>query len=424
MTTDYWIIIVVTLLFSAFFSGIEIAFISSNKLKIELDRRRGVLSGKILTRFVQAPSAFIAMVLVGNNIALVIYGIFMAKTLEPALIYYFPSVQNSETVILIIQTTISTFIILLTAEFLPKIIFRNYANRILNFFSVLTFIVYIALYPATFIIIKISQFIVKTILRLDISVHKQVFSLIDIDHYIAEFTQHSAKDSLIKNEVQIFQNARDLPHIKLRECMIPRPEIIATEINDDVTLLRHKFIESGLSKILIYDDNIDNIVGYIHTYDIFRNPVSIKSVLRPILIVPESMTADKLLATFIKQNKSIAVVVDEFGGTSGILTIEDLVEEIFGEIEDEYDMDELTDKKISENEYLFSGRMEIDFINEKYNLNLPTGDDYETLAGLIISHYESIPEKGSRISIPPFEFTTIAVSKTKIEQVNLKINNE
>ena len=419
---SYITIIIFSLIFSAFFSGTEIAFVTANKLRIELDRKRGLLTGKILSRFVNKPSSFIASMLVGNNVSLVFYGIFMAKILEPYIAQLLTPAYYSETSVLVIQTIISTLIILLLGEFLPKILFRINANKSLNFFSIIILFVYLLLYPFTFIIIKISNFILNKIFKVNISTQKQMFSPIDVDSYLEEFSNHSAHHSDIKNEVQIFQNARDLPNIKIRECMIPRPEIIAVEDNDEISVLRNKFIEHGLSKILVFSENIDDIIGYVHAYDMFKSPQSIKSVLRPILIVvPESMTADKLLEMFIKQNKNIAIVVDEFGGTSGMITIEDLIEEIFGEIEDEYDTDEMTDKKISDNEYLFSGRLEIDYINEKYNLNLPEADDYETLAGLIISYYESIPEKGNVIKIYPFLFTITEVSDTRIEQVNLKI---
>jgi len=419
---SYITIIIISLTFSAFFSGTEIAFVTSNKLRIELDRKRGLLPGKILSRFVNAPSSFIASMLVGNNISLVFYGIFMTKILEPYIAMTLSPAYSSKTSILIIQTIISTLIILLLGEFLPKVLFRINANKILNFFSAFILMIYILLYPVTLVIINVSNFILTKIFKVNISKQKQVFSPIDVDLYLEEFSNHSSHHSDIKNEVQIFQNARDLPHIKIRECMIPRPEIIAVEDNDDIAELKNKFIENGLSKVIVYNENIDNIIGYVHAFDMFKSPQTISSVLRPIMIVvPESMTADKLLEMFIKQNKSIAVVVDEFGGTSGMITIEDLIEEIFGEIEDEYDTDEMIEKKISDNEYIFSGRLEIDYINEKYNLNLPKADDYETLAGLIISFYESIPEKNNEIRVFPFLFKITEVSDTRIEQVNLKI---
>jgi len=415
------IIVIISVIFSAFFSGVEIAFVTANKLRIELERKRGLLSGKILSIFVGKPSNFIASVLVGNNIALVFYGVFIVKLLEPFIISFLPDEYYSESSLFIIQTIISTVLILLLAEFLPKVLFRINPNSILNFFSVIVMTVYILLYPITIIVIKISDFILKKIFKVNIKSQKQVFSPIDLDLYLEEFTNHAQSVDEIKNEVQIFQNARDLPNIKIRECMIPRPEIVGVEANDDISILKTKFIENALSKILVYDEHIDNVIGYVHVYDMFKMPLTVKSILRPILIVPESMTADKLLEMFTKQNKSIAVVVDEFGGTSGMLTIEDLIEEIFGEIEDEYDVEELTEIQISENEFVFSGRIEIDYINKKYNLNLPEADDYETLAGLIISYCESIPEKDSEIVVSPFLFKIIDVSETRIEQVGLII---
>jgi len=424
MIIYYILVVLASLLFSAFFSGVEIAFVTSNKLKIELDKKKGLLSGKILSRFINNPSNFIASMLVGNNISLVLFGIFMPKLLEPYIFNALPAQYNGETSVFVVQTIIATLIILLFAEFLPKILFRINANKILIFFSSFILFFYILLYPFTHIIIKFSNFIFAKILKVNIRFQKQVFSPIDVDLYIEEFSQHPTNETDVKNEMQIFQNARDLPHIKLRECMVPRPEIIAIEESESIADLKEDFIQSGVSKILVYSDNIDNVIGYVHVYDMFKAPVSIKSVLRPILIVPESMTADKLLEVFTKQNRSIALVVDEFGGTSGLITIEDLVEEIFGEINDEYDVDELAEKKISETEFVFSARLEIDYLNEKYSLNLPKSDEYETLAGLIISHYESIPEKGSRIEIPSFVFIISEVSENRIEHVHLKIENK
>lgn len=415
-------VIVISLIFSAFFSGTEIAYITANKLRIELDRKRGLLSGKILSRLVKNPSGFVAGVLVGNTIALVIFGIFSASLIEPLVTAHFTFISNSVGAIMLVQIVISTFFILIFAEFLPKIIFRVNPNSKLNFFSVFILFMYIILYPITFLVMGISNFFLSRVLKIPVSNPRQVFSPIDIDTYLEDFTQHSQHDSDIQSEVQIFQNARDLRNMRIRECMVPRPEIIAVDDTDSTELLKNDFIQHSLSKILIYNDTIDNITGYVHVHDMFKKPASIKSVLRPILFVPETMMADTLLGMFIKQNRSIAVVVDEFGGTSGLITLEDLVEEIFGEINDEYDIEELTEKKVSEDEYIFSGRLEIDYINEKYNLNLPEGNEYETLAGLIIHNHESIPEKGSEIQIPPFSFIIAEVSETKIEQVILKIN--
>ncbi|MDD3876985.1 MAG: hemolysin family protein [Bacteroidales bacterium] len=417
-------IIFIALIFSALFSGTEMAFVSAHKLRIELDKKKGLLSGKILARFLKRPSFFIASVLVGNNIALVIYGIYMSLLLNPVLVRVIPETYNNSTVLLISQTIISTLIILFLAEFLPKNLFRINPNSILNFFSVLIYIIYILLYPLTFIIIRISNFFIVYVFRFKLDDQRYVFSPSEIDMYLKEFSeQQNKEDDALINEMQIFQNARELPNIKVRECMIPRPEIIAVDENTHVSDLKNEFVEQGLSKIVIYSGGIDNIIGYIHVFDMFKSPKKIKPIIRPILIVPESMTADILLKTFIDENKSIAVVVDEFGGTSGIITIEDVVEEIFGEINDEYDVQEFEEKKISDNEYVFSGRIEIDYINDKYKLDIPVSDEYETLAGFIINKYESIPQKNEQIYIDNFLFVISEVSETKIEQVVMKIIN-
>jgi len=417
------IVIIATLLLSAFFSGTEMAFVTANKLRVELDKKKGLLTGKILSIFYQKTSFFIASILVGNNIALVVYGIFMAALSEPFISRYLPVSHQNDISILFIQTIIATFVILFTAEFIPKNLFRLRPNNILSFFAVIILFFYILLYPITYIAIKASDIIIVHLLGIKSEDNKYVFSPVDVDNYLRDFAQHENINLNIKSDIQIFQNARDLPNIKIRECMVPRPEIIAIEKNDSINNLKHKFIDNGLSKILVFDSSIDNIIGYVHNFDMFSKPKSVKAILRPVIIVPESMTADVLLKTFIEDNKHIAVVVDEFGGTSGMVTIEDVVEEIFGEINDEYDDEEFVEHKASDKEFHFSGRIEIDFINEKYNLDLPVADEYETLAGLIIYHHKSIPNRGEEIKMPPFTFIISEVSDTKIEQVILKIDH-
>lgn len=416
------IIIIIALLMSAFFSGTEMAFVSANKLRVELDKKKGLLSGKILSFFYKKPSFFIASILVGNNISLVVYGIFMAKLLEPVIVNTLPSSFSGNIYVLFAQTIISTIIILFTAEFIPKNLFRINANKVLSFFSIIILGFYFLLLPVTYIAIRLSDLIIVKLMGIKMEDKQYIFSPVDIDLYLNEFAQHQDVNINIKSDIQIFQNARDLPNIKIRECMVPRPEIIAVDKNEDIETLKEKFIENGLSKILVFDESIDHIIGYVHTFDMFKKPKHINAIIRPITIVPESMTADILLKTFIEENKSIAIVVDEFGGTSGIITIEDVVEEIFGEINDEYDVEELVEKKISDSEYHFSGRIEIDYLNEKYHFNLPVADEYETLAGLIINHHKSIPQKGEKIYLPPFFFIISSVSDTKIEQVVLKLN--
>ncbi len=417
---DIWLIIT-TLLLSAFFSGMEIAFISSNKLKIEVDKSKGMFSARILSDFTKTPSKFIGALLLGNNIALVIYGIAMAKLLEPVIINILPLHLSTEFVILIIQTIISTLIILLIAEFIPKALFRIYPNKILNFFAIPVKLFYLIFYPVIYVFIGFSEFVLKKLFRIKFTYEKYNFSPIDLDEYVKEFIPADDSESELNQEIQMFQNAIDFRNVKLRECMIPRTEIIALNENESIEILKQNFIDTGHSKILIYKESIDDIIGYTHSYDMFKNPTSIKSILKSVIIVPETMLANKVLSMMIQQHKSIAVVVDEFGGTSGMITMEDIIEEIFGEIEDEYDVEELIEKQTKNNEYIFSARLEIDYLNEKYKLNLPESDDYETLAGLMLLHYENIPKNGEQIIIGHFIFNILLASQTRIEQIHLKI---
>ncbi|MEI6822318.1 MAG: hemolysin family protein [Bacteroidota bacterium] len=418
------LLIVVTLLLSAFFSGMEIAFISANKLKIEVDKNNGLFSAKIVSRFIKTPSKFIGAMLVGNNIALVIYGIIMARILEPAISNILPQSFHSSIVILIIQTVIATLLILITSEFLPKVIFRINANFILNLLAIPATICYYFLYPIVFVFVGVSEYILKHWFKVKF-LHQDIpFTLIDVDNYIDEFTRDNLELSEIKQELQMFQNAIDFKSVKIRECMIPRNEIVAIDINDTIAELKDKFIETSLSRILIYEGTIDNITGFVHSHDILKNPDKINKVIKPIIYVPETLLANNLLTMFTEKRMSVAVVVDEFGGTSGMITTEDVIEEIIGEINDEYDVDELTEKKIADDEYIFAGRLEIDYLNDKYQLNLPESEDYETLAGLIIHYKESIPDLDDEIITDNFIFKILEASETKIEKVNLKIKNK
>jgi CBS domain containing-hemolysin-like protein len=417
-----WEIIIITMIFSAFFSGMEIAFVTANKLKIELDRKKGLVSARIISNFHKAPSDFIATMLMGNNIALVIYGIVMANILRPVIVSILPESVGSELFILIIQTIISTLLILVTAEFLPKILFRINPNYMLNIFAVPVFLFYYLLFPVVFVIIYIAEFVLKILFNIKIVDQKHVFGPVDLDNYVREFFPDARNEHELEHEIQIFQNAMHFPTVKLRECMIPHNEIVALEDTEDIMNLKQKFSQTGLSKILIYKDTIDNIIGYVHSYDMFRNPFTIKSVLRTVIFVPETMLANNLLTLFIQQRKSIAVVVDEFGGTAGLLTMEDVMEEIFGDIEDEFDVEDLTEKQINKKEFLFSGRLEIDLLNDKYKLKLPESEDYETLAGLITHYHQSIPEQNEDIVIGNYTFTILKVSDTRIEQVRVRVN--
>ncbi|PKP26788.1 MAG: hemolysin [Bacteroidetes bacterium HGW-Bacteroidetes-22] len=420
---DNWTIIIITLIFSGFFSGIEIAYVSSNRLKIELDKSKGLYNARIIASFATKPSKFIGTLLLGNNIALVLYGIAMANILTPWFSKIYMKPFNTEFFILISQTIIATLIILVTAEFLPKILFRIRPNAILKFFALPIKVIYFILYPFVFLFIGFSEFVLRKLFRVIFNTEDYSFSPIDLGDYVKEFTQGENDDSEISQEIQIFQNAIDFQNIKLRECMSPRTEIIALDESDTVELLRSRFIQTGHSKILIYRENIDNIIGYTHSYDMFKKPTTIREILRSIIIVPETMLANKVLSMMLIENKSVAVVVDEFGGTSGMITMEDVIEEIFGEIEDEHDTEDLIEKQIQSDEFLFSGRLEIDYLNEKYNLAIPTSDEYETLAGYILHHYENIPLMNESMKINNFHFKIVQAEKNRIELVNLKISN-
>ena len=416
-----WLIIILSLVFSAFFSGLEIAFVTANKLRIELESKQGLYSSKIISKFfLKSPARFIGTMLVGNNIALVVYGIVMAGIIDPIIKNYI----SAEFTALLLQTIISTLIILFTAEFLPKVLFRINPNAILGFFALPALIVYFLLYPIVFITIGLSQFFLTKLLKINLAEGQVEYGRVDLDNYLKEFGSNSDKSKEVEHEVQIFQNALGFSAIKVRDSMVPRTEIIAVEIDSDIEELKNLFIETGLSKILIYKESIDNIIGYVHSYEMFKRPETIKSVTLPVLIVPETMPSEEAMSQFIQERKSLAVVVDEFGGTSGILTIEDVMEEIFGEIEDEHDTEELEEQVINQYEYVFSGRLEVDYLNEEYKLNLPTSEEYETLAGLIISTCGSIPEKNEEIKMDGFVFLIQDVSETKIEKVKLLISKE
>ncbi len=414
-----WTVVAISLLFSAFFSGMEIAFVSSNKLKIELDKNKGLFSAKILSAFIKEPSKILGALLLGNNIALVIYGISMANILEPAIIKIFLPALPSEFTILVSQTVISTFFILITGEFIPKTLFRLNPNRALNILAIPLKAFYWIFYPLIHFIVWTAEFFLIHIFRLNFTNQNYTFSHTDLDHYLREFAIEKKEENDVKQEIQMLQNAIDFRKVKLRECMVPRTEITAIEVNDTLDNLMNCFIETGHSKVLIFEETLDNIIGFVHSSDLFKVPQSIRKITYSLPIIPETMLANNVLSMFIREHKSIAVVVDEFGGTSGIVTMEDIIEEIFGEIEDEFDVEELTEKIINENEFLFSARLEIDYLNEKYNFNLPESDEYETLGGYIISIHESIPEINEIIVKEPFRFLITQASDTRIELVQL-----
>lgn len=416
--TVFWIILT-TIIASAFFSGTEIAFVSANRLKIELDKSKGNISGQIMSAFLSKSSFFIAMLLFGNNIALVIYGMYMEESLIQWLMGILPPVLQNSFLILIIETILATLLILVFAEFIPKVLFRINANGILTVFAPLLYVLYYLLLPFVYMFIKVSEFVLHYILQTPIEESKYVFSSVDLHEYVKEFSSNTKTEESTEQDLQIFQNAIDFKDIKVRECMVPRTEINAIDIYNNIEELRKVFEKTGHSKILVYEDNIDNIIGYVHAYDLFKMPRNIIQIKRNMLFVPETMAANRLLSNMIKGNYSIATVLDEFGGTSGIVSMEDLMEEIFGEIEDEFDSDDLIEELEKEGVFKLSSRLEIDYLNEKYDFNFPEDDEYETIGGYIIHHYESIPQKGEEIIIDNWKFEILEASSTKIELVRL-----
>ena len=411
-------IAVISLSFSAFFSGMEIAFISSSKLKIELDNKKGLFSAKILSFFSSKPAWFIAAMLIGNNTALVIYTLYVTDLIEPYLLTF--NLNNN--IVLLLQTLFSTFFILLFAEFLPKAIFRLNPNSTLRIFSLILFVFYVFLWPLTALVVFLSNVILKLFGNHE-SLNKVSFKKTDLDLYINELKKDLDEGEEMEHDVKIFHNALSFSEVIARDCMVPRNGIVSLEINDKVEDLKKLFLDSGHSRILIYKDNIDNIIGYVHSLELFKIPISIKSMLIPVSIVPESMSGIKLLEDFIDKKRSVSVVVDEYGGTSGILTMEDIIEEIFGEIDDEHDQEEFIHKELKENVFLFSGRLEIDFINEKYRLKLPVKEDYETLSGMIVSFAETIPKRREIFKIENYELLVLEVDDTKISKVQLTVES-
>jgi putative hemolysin len=417
-------IVIITLIASALSSGTEIAFLSSNKLRIELDRKKGSLSARILSNFVKHPSRFIATMLVANNVSLVIYGIAMSeKILTPvALQHVLPVSMQSQVNTLVVQTFLSTLLILVAAEFVPKVLFRIDPNRILNLLALPIQLIYYFLYPVVAVTISMSKFILTKLVRISFVEEKPVFGRIDLDLYVRDISSKNNQEEEMNAGIQMFQNALDFTEVRVKECMVPRRELVSIDVEEPIEALHKLFIETKLSRILVYRDSIDNIIGFVHSSEMFREPADIMQVLLPVTIVPQVMAANELLQLFIDQHRTIAVVVDEFGGTSGVVTMEDVMEEIFGDIQDEHDTTETTEKKISETEYIFSGRLEIDMLNKKYDLEIPEHEGFETLAGFIFHHHENIPQPNEEITVPPFTFTIMYVKDNRIELVRLKIN--
>lgn len=393
----------------------EIAFISSNRLKVEMDRSKGTLSGKILGSFYKNESHFIAMLLLGNNVALVLFGISAAASLNPVIQSWG---ITSEGLVLLIQTILSTLLVLITAEFLPKALVQLNPNGFLRWSSIPMVLIYWILYFPTQIVMLLSNTLLK-LLKTTGDTSEKVFSKVDLEHYVQDLSGRIKEEEDFGNEMQILQNALDFSNLKARDCMIPRTEIIAIDVEEEIQVLQKLFVDQRLSKILIFRNNIDNIIGYVHSFEMFNKPTSIKQILLPIAFVPEAISGEELLSLFAKQSGNIAVVVDEYGGTSGMITIEDVIEEIFGEIDDEHDVEELLEEKISEKEFRFSARMDIDYINETYNLSLTDSDEYETLGGLIIHTLESIPELGTKVELDKYNLLIEEVSDRKIEVVRV-----
>ncbi len=418
MDINYIIIIFTTLVFSAIFSGIEMAFISADKLHIELKSKQGVRSANIISSFFNNSSKFLATMLVGNTIALVVYGIFMAKSLEPIIASWLPEGINKEFIVPVFQTIIATIIVLITAEFLPKRLFMLNPNRMLKFFAPLMQLIYWVLTPVVWLMVIISKFIIEKILKLEYSETKQVFGLVDLGNYIKNVLEVSTNEEQVEVNAKMFTNALEFKTVKVRECMIPRTEISAVDIEEGINDLKKEFIESGHSKVLVYDESIDNVIGYCHSLKLFTKPESIEKILTKIPIVSETMLANELMIQLITEHKSLALVVDEFGGTSGVVSIEDIIEEIFGEIRDEHDDEDLIEKQIDNDTYHLSARHEIDYLNEKYDWEIPE-DDYETLGGYILSETEDIPKVNEVIEIDDFTFTILSKEETKIELVQV-----
>ncbi|WP_353779015.1 CNNM domain-containing protein [Winogradskyella sp. 3972H.M.0a.05] len=424
---DYSILIIIlSLLLSAFFSGMEIAYVSSNKIHIEIEKMQDGFLAKILQKLTAKPSKFITTMLIGNNIALVVYGFVMGDVLVNWFQSMLPtSYQFIDYLLtdlrLFSQTLISTMVILLTAEFLPKVFFQIYANTLLKLFALPAYVFYVLFYLISDFVIWISDAVLKQFFKTEGDKVELAFSKVELGNYISEQMESVEEQDEVDNEIQIFQNALEFSDVKSREVMVPRTEIIAIDIFESIENLSQMFIETGCSKILVYKNSIDDILGYVHAFELFKKPRSIRSILLPVEFVPETMYVKDVMNILTKKRRSIAVVIDEYGGTSGIMTVEDIIEELFGEIEDEHDSVELIDQQIEENVYMLSARLEVDYINETYKLKLPESEQYETLGGLIVNVTEEIPQKDDVVTIEQFQFRIVEVSSTKIDVVRLEL---
>lgn len=411
-----FLVIFLCLLASAFFAGLEIAFLTSNKLRIELERNQGYLPARILSYFVKQPSKFIATTLVGNNVALVVYGIFMASLLEP----FFHRLIHSEFLVLLVQVIVSTVFVVITAEFLPKALFRINPNQALNLLAFPYFLLYILLFPIVFISITLSETVLSKILKIRLKDSEVVFGRVDLDSYVRQFTNQKERKDDVDHEIEIFQNALDFSSVKIREAMIPRTEVVCVQQDETVEALLERFVITKLSKILVYGRDVDDLVGYVHSSELFKRPKTLREVLRPIAHLPETMPAQEALALLRKDRSSIAVVVDEFGGTAGLITVEDLMEEIFGEIEDEHDKEDRVEKAMPDGSYLFAARLEVDYLNNRYKLGLPLDESYETLAGLYLHHLQSFPEEGQEVVLEHLTLRAVKLLGNRILEIRVQ----
>ncbi len=412
------VVILITLLSTAFFSGMEIAFVSANKLRIELRNKQGHFTANILAGFVKEPSRFISTILLGNAISLVVYGIFMEMLLKSYIHTLIPAGEH-EFAEIIISSVISTAFVLVTAEFIPKVLFRINPDLMLELFAIPFLIIYYLFSPVVNFVVWLAKWMIRVFFKSKINEDAPIFSKVDLDHYVSQSANLDLEEDA-DVDTEIFKNALDFGSVKLRNCLIPRNELVALDINSTIDDLHQLFVESRHSKILIYRHNIDNIIGYVHQVEMFNKPRYIQAILLPIHITHETASAHQLLTELNKQRKSVALVVDEFGGTAGIVTVEDIIENIFGDINDEHDVDELREQVISNTEYIFSARLEIKYLNDKYDFNLPEGE-YDTLGGFILSHHEDIPEVNELIRIEPFEFHIISKQKTRIDMVKMNV---
>jgi len=424
--TYQWLTILVSLLFSAFFSGMEIAYVSSNKIHIELEKKQNNFLAKTLSKLTAKPSKFIATMLIGNNVALVIYGFFMGDVLLNWFQTLLPS--NYQVInlaltdfTLLTQTIISTLIILVTAEFLPKVFFQIYSNTLLRIFAIPAYLFYVLFSFISDFVIWMSDLVLKYFFKTEGDQIQLAFTKVELGNYISEQMESIEEMDHVDSEIQIFQNALEFSDVKAREVMIPRTELVSVEIHDSMQMLNQLFTSTGYSKILVYKTTVDDILGYVHSFDMFKKPKSIKSMVMPVGLVPETMFIKDILNTLTRKRKSIAVVVDEYGGTSGIITVEDIVEELVGEIEDEHDSKALFEEKIDEKTYKLSARIKVDYLNETYKMNLPENETYETLGGLIVNFREGIPEQNEQLKFENFICTILEVSNTKIDLVSLEL---